>query len=763
MDLTALALNKSLSLYRLDINDSTVIPDVLRFRGQEALSQPFSWRIEFTTPQTVRGEDVLMKNASFDMNGNKAVHGMITAFEWLSTSTDQSHYAITLESRLALLSRSRRCAVFQNLSVPEVVEQVLRAHGLKGPDFEFRLALEYPSREVITQWRETDLEFIQRLLAEVGIWFRFEMNDATELDVVIFGDTQLQYLFDVRLPYREPSGLSAEECVWGIRTWHNVVPGGVHANTYNYRTATTPLHARVSVRSDAVTAGEHYRYGETYLKDGDDTDPEPATESGAFYARIYHERELNRSARLHLFSNAPHLTPGQVLEPQGDVITALKEGVIMTLVTFIGSRDSRLHVSVWGQPYTERYCFRPVVPERPEIHGTLPARTECREKHDIYAHLDEHGRYRVKLDFDRSDSEQGYSYLWLRMAKPYSGQDYGWHTPLTDGTEVAIAFSSGDIDLPYISHAMHDSEHVDVVTRDNRSQNILRTAGGNKLRMEDLRGEEHIALTSPYGASQLNQGHITDEQGKQRGSGFELRTDEHGVIRVAKGLFVTAEGQAKAAGDVLDMDTALREIEICQNQLQALAAAAEQAQALEADIASQIAMFDKRLKPLNEMIHFHGPEGVAFTSSEHMQLAAAKNIAMNAGGDISTGSMGNTALLAGEKIGLFARTGKLSLISGEGPVDIQAQNGNMQLFAEQKLSIAAASDILFAGKKRVTLIGGGSYLRIEAGKIEYGTTGDYIRKVKRTYFGASATMPVDLPSHDKVADLPPVLNAFSFS
>lgn len=94
---------------------------------------------------------------------------------------------------------------------------------------------------------------------------------------------------------------------------------------------------------------------------------------------------------------------------------------------------------------------------------------------------------------------------------------------------------------------------------------------------------------------------------------------------------------------------------------------------------------------------------------------------------------------------------------------IQAQNGNMRLFAEQKLSIAAASDILFAGKKRVTLIGGGSYLRIEAGEIGYGTTSDYVRKVKRTYPGASATMLVDLPSHDKVADLPPVLNAFSLS
>jgi type VI secretion system secreted protein VgrG len=57
----------------------------------------------------------------------------------------------------------------------------------------------------------------------------------------------------------------------------------------------------------------------------------------------------------------------------------------------------------------------------------------------------------VKPDFDRESTEPGYGYLWLRMAKPYSGDTYGWHTPLTDGTEVAIAYSRGDIDLPYIS------------------------------------------------------------------------------------------------------------------------------------------------------------------------------------------------------------------------------------------------------------------------------------------------------------------------
>ncbi|MDK9953231.1 type VI secretion system Vgr family protein, partial [Enterobacter ludwigii] len=434
----------------------------------------------------------------------------------------------------------------------------------------------------------------------------------------------------------------------------------------NYRTASTPMDATVSVRNDAVTAGEHYRYSAPYRDAGDDTSPEPETESGAFWARLHHERELNRTARIHLFSNAAHLAPGQVLEPQGDVITALKEGVILTLVTYRGARDSRLHVSVWGMPYTERYCFRPVEVPRPVIPGTLPARVESREKNDIYAHLDEQGRYRVKPDFDREGTEQGFGYLWLRMAKPTAGETLGWHTPLIDGTEVAIAYSNGDIDLPYIAYALHDSEHPDLVNRDNHTRNVLRTPANNKLRMEDKRGEEHIKLATEYGKTQLNSGHLVDNQGKSRGTGSELRTDEYGVIRAGKGLFISADAQAKAQGEALDMDAALKEIDRLNQQLQQLEIAAENAQALKADVDSQIQIFEQRLKPLNEAVHFTAPEGMALTSGEDMQLAAARNVVVNAGGDISVGTMGNLTALAGEKLGLFARIGQLSVKSGEG-------------------------------------------------------------------------------------------------
>ncbi|EPN2806681.1 type VI secretion system Vgr family protein [Serratia marcescens] len=743
-----LALFDGQTRYTLEINDSPLKPDVLNFHGREALNEPFKWTIEFTTAQQgIARQDVMLKYATLSMRSGRVVQGIITGFKHLKETADQTHFAVTLSSRLALLSHTRRCAVYQNVSVPELVEQVLRAHGLEGSDFAFRLEHTYPPRELITQWRETDLQFIQRILAEDGIWFCTGVNTTTGLDTVTFGDSQLQYQFDVQLPYREPSALhdGAVEAVWDARVWHHSVTGRVATRDYNYRTASTPMDAVVSVRNEAATTGEHYRYAAPYHEAGDDTSSEPETESGAFYARIHHERELNRAIRLHLFSNASHLTPGMVLETGDSEVPELKEGMVITLATFRAARDTRLHASLWGMPYSEQFCYRPEPGPRPVIAGTLMARVESEEKNDPYAHLDSQGRYRVKLDFSREDAEPGYNYLWIRQAKPCAGETYGWHTPLIDGTEVGIAFDGGDPDRPYIAHAFHDSEHADVVTRDNRSQNILRTAGRNELRMEDQRQAEHIALNTPFGATALNQGHVVDAQNEPRGTGFELRTDEFGVIRVAKGLLVTATGQTKAEGDVLSMDEALREIEMGRQRLAQLADAERQALALEADVASQIAMFSERLKPLNEVIHFTAPEGMAFTSDEHLQLAATDNIGINASGDISTGSLGDTALLAGQTLGLFAQSGKLSLISDQGPVQVQAQNGGLHMSAAQKLSISSMSDILFAGKKKVTLIGGGSYVKIEAGGIEYGTPHSYTRNIKRTQKLRPASQNISFP------------------
>lgn len=159
-------------------------------------------------------------------------------------------------------------------------------------------------------------------------------------------------------------------------------------------------------------------------------------------------------------------------------------------------------------------------------------------------------------------------------------------------------------------------------------------------------------------------------------------------------------------------------------------------------------LFDKiNLNPVSELSALDiWQDSQAMTSGEHLQLTAAGNIAINAGEDISTGSLGNTALLAGQTLGVFAQSGKLSLIADQGPVQVQAQNGGLHMSAAQKLSISSMSDILFAGKKKVTLIGGGSYVKIEAGGIEYGTPHTYTRNIKRTQKLKPASQPVEMPA-----------------
>lgn len=101
--------------------------------------------------------------------------------------------------------------------------------------------------------------------------------------------------------------------------------------------------------------------------------------------------------------------------------------------------------------------------------------------------------------------------------------------------------------------------------------------------------------------------------------------------------------------------------------------------------------------------------------------------------------------MAGEKLGFFSRTGQLSLKAGEGPVEVQAQNAAMLLIDEKKLMLSSVSDISFAGGKSITLIGGGSYLKLEAWKVEYGTAATYMRKVKRTMAAGSRPQSPELP------------------
>ncbi|EMW2210470.1 type VI secretion system tip protein VgrG [Escherichia coli] len=743
-------LNFDHSHHKLKIRGLKSPVDVLTFTGREQLSAPFRYDIEFTsTDKTIEPESVLMQDGAFSLSAPpvqgmpvqtalRTLHGIITGFKLLSSSRDEARYEVRLEPRMALLTRSRQNAIYQNLTVPQIVEKILRErHQMRGQDFVFNLKSEYPSREQVMQYGEDDLTFISRLLSEVGIWFRFATDARLKIEVIEFYDDQSGYERGLTLPLRHPSGLhdGATEAVWGLNTAYSVVEKSVTTRDYNYRTATAEMMTEQhdATGGDNTTYGEAYHYADNFLQKGD----KEAAESGAFYARIRHERYLNEQAILKGQSTSSLLMPGLEIKVQGDDAPAVfRKGVLITGVTASAARDRSYELTFTAIPYSERYGYRPALIPRPVMAGTLPARVTSTVKNDIYAHIDKDGRYRVNLDFDRDTWKPGYESLWVRQSRPYAGDTYGLHLPLLAGTEVSIAFEEGNPDRPYIAGVKHDSAHTDHVTIQNDKRNVLRTPANNKIRLDDERGKEHIKVSTEYGGkSQLNLGHLVDAGKQQRGEGFELRTDLWGAVRAKKGIFISADAQDKAQGQVREMAPAMAILDGAQSQMKSLSTDAQTANADPADLSSQIALLQQSVKDLTQAaILLSAPKGVAIASGEHLQLAASKNLIANAGNHADIGVVKNMFIGVGQALSVFVRKAGIKLFANKGAISVQAQNDLMELLAQKSIEITSTEDeIKITAKKKITLNGGGSYIRLDACGIEAGTPGEY--NVKAGYYG----------------------------
>ncbi|QZY82330.1 type VI secretion system tip protein VgrG [Klebsiella sp. CTHL.F3a] len=756
------------SHHLLSVKGCDAESDVLAFEGDEALSTPFRYRIEFTSGNhAISREMMLMKPGSLTLQapvdqgyGIKAqrpvrvIQGVVTGFERLGTSKDETHYALVLQPRLALLDRSHQNAIYQDLSVPQIVEKILRErHGMRGQDFLFSLSKEYPRREQVMQYGEDDLHFITRLLGEVGIWFRFTTDTRLNIDVVEFYDGQQGYEKGLTLPSVPPSGQHSEgvDSVWGMESHHNVVQKQVSTRDYNYRQATEDMNTQVdATRGDATTYGDAYHYADNYLTAGSQHDRNPAPESGAFFARIRHERYLNGQTQTRAITSCPTLSPGQVLKVTGgyEVAEVFAQGVVITAMHSHACRDEDFGVNFDGIPDSTDFSFRPEPGSRPVMAGTLPARVTSTTENDTYGHIDKDGRYRVNMLFDRDNWETGFESLWVRQSRPYAGDTYGLHLPLLAGTEVAIGFEDGNPDRPYISGVLHDSAHGDHVTIRNYKRNVLRTPANNKIRLDDERGKEHIKVSTEYGGkSQLSLGHLVDAEKQKRGEGFELRTDSWGAIRAQKGMFISADGQTKAQGQVLEMEPVVSNLGDAREQMTSISDDAQKATANPADLQAQIKLLEQQLTDLKKsVLLLSAPDGMALTSGQHLQVSAGQNLIATAGKNADVSVVKNLFVGVGNALSVFVRKLGIKLIANQGPVQVQAQNDLMALLARKEISIVSTEDeIKIIAKKKLTLNGGGSYIRIDASAIESATAGEY--RTKAGHYGrkASASEKVTLP------------------
>lgn len=725
------------SHHLLAVRDYDGSLDVLAFEGREDLSLPFSYRIEFTSPDhAISREAMLMKTASLTLQAPvdqgagikiqqpvRVVQGVVTAFERFATSEDQTHYALTLQPRLALLSRSHQNAIYQDASVPQIVEKILRErHGMQGQDFLFSLSKEYPRREQVMQYGEDDLHFITRLLGEVGIWFRFTADTRLNIDVVEFYDSQQGYEKSLALPSVPPSGQHAKgvDSVWGMESHYHVVEKQVSTRDYNYRLATEDMNVQVdATRDDSTTYGDAYHYADNYLTPGSPQERNPTPESGAFYARLRHERYLNGQTKLAGITSCPTLSPGAVLAVSGgdEVTEVFAKGVVITGMSSHARRDSDFDVHFSAIPAGGDYGFRPRPGRRPVMAGTLPARVTSTTENDTYGHIDKEGRYRVNMLFDRDNWETGFESLWVRQSRPYAGDTYGLHLPLLAGTEVAIGFEDGNPDRPYITGVLHDSAHGDHVTIRNYKRNVLRTPSNNKIRLDDNRGQEHIKVSTEYGGkSQLNLGHLVDSEKQKRGEGFELRTDSWGAIRARNGMFISADGQEKAQGEALEMGAAISLLKGALNQLTEWGSIAQSHNNVVPDKGPLQALVEGATDLKSAALLMSAPDGIAAVTPQSTLLHSGKGLSLQSLGEVNITTAQRHSVVSSKEISLLAQQMGMRLVSGKGPLAIESHADTLSLTSLKDVVVQSTQGHLqLTAKNGITLGCGGAYIRLAPG------------------------------------------------
>lgn len=722
------------SHHRLSVKGCEAELDVLAFEGHEALSKPFSYRIEFTSADHTLGQEMMLMKAAaltlqapveqgFGIKIQQAVRtlqGVVSGFERLGTSKDETRYALTLQPRLALLDRSHQNAIYQDMSVPQIVEKILRErHGMRGQDFLFSLSQEYPRREQVMQYGEDDLHFITRLLGEVGIWFRFTTDTRLNIDVAEFCDGPQGYEKGLTLPSVPPSGQHSQgaDAVWGMESHHSVVQKQVSTRDYNYRQATQDMNARVDVtRGDVTTYGDAYHYADNYLTAGSAYERSPAPESGAFYARIRHERYLNGQTQTRAVTSCPTLVPGMLLKVTGgdEVAEVFGQGVVVTAMHTHARRDEDFGVNFEGIPDSADFSFSPEPGARPVMAGTLPARVTSTTENDIYGHIDRDGRYRVNMLFDRDSRETGFESLWVRQSRPYAGDTYGLHLPLLAGTEVAIGFEDGNPDRPYIAGVLHDSAHGDHVTIRNYKRNVLRTPANNKIRLDDERGREHIKVSTEYGGkSQLNLGHLVDSEKQRRGEGFELRTDERGAIRAQKGIFISADGQPQAQGQVLEMGAAVSLLKGAVNQITEWGSITQTHHNFSPD-AGALREFVNGASNLKEAaLVMAAPKGIAAVTPETTLLHSGKGLYLQSLGEVNIATAQRHSVNASKAISILAQQEGMRLVSAKGPLAVESHADTLSMTSLKDVTVQSTQGHLqLTAKNGITLGCGGAYIRL---------------------------------------------------
>jgi type VI secretion system VgrG family protein len=492
---------------------------VLQFDAEEEVSQLFHVELRLVSRDPNIDFDLMLKRAarlSIITEGKKRnIHGMLAEFEqggeWQNGLYE---YRALLVPRLWMLSQSTQNQIFQDQTVLDIVESELKNVNKKGSnplseaglgsdaDYEAFTIRRYEEREYVVQYKETDLNFISRLMEHEGLYYYFEHNDDCE-KLVITDTFAEEHISDnsEALFQSEASGVRYDNrVVYKLSRMQKQIPSSVLVKDFNYRSPSLPMQAMGDIDESGIgfvtEFGAHFK----------------SPEEGEALATVRAEEFKCRQNTYSGESNISDFSCGHVYSLSQHFRSDYNQSYMLTKVKHQGSQEIESWGNIGSTKYSNQFDCIPALlqfrPQRlaikPRLFGIMNGVIDSEQ--DLgRADLDEQGRYKVQMPFDISGVAPGMASRRIRMAQSYGGAGddgggIGMSFPLLKGTEVIWTCIDGDIDRPIITGVVPNPLQPSPTNTQNANSNVIRTTSGISMSFNDGSGRDAGQNTTGGGA-----------------------------------------------------------------------------------------------------------------------------------------------------------------------------------------------------------------------------------------------------------------------
>ena len=487
--------------------------DVLLFHrmtATEALGRLFRFDLDLLSKDpNIKFEDLLGQNVTVRLelpqDKTRYFNGFVSRFSLSGSLGDLSAYTLTVHPWLWFLTRTADCRIFQEMTVPDIIKQVFRDHGFT--DFEEALSGSYRKWTYCVQYRETDFNFVSRLMEQEGIYYYFK-HEKNKHTLVLSDSVSSHEPFPgyEKIPFFPPDEHMRRE-EHHIHEWtvsQEVQPGIYALNDYDFERPKANLQVKSSIqRGHARAKMEIFDYPGEYTQTGD----------GETYVRARIEELQAEYEQVQGQSNARGLSVGSLFQlvdfPRQDqnreylVVSATHE--LESDVYADGSADGGEDVYTCSftalhskQPYRQ-----PRTTPKPMVQGPQTAVVVGPAGEEIYT--DKYGRVKIQFHWDRYGKNDENSSCWVRVSHPTAGKGWGAVQIPRIGQEVIVEFLEGDPDQPIITGRVYNANQMPPydlpgagMVSGMKSNSTPGGGGYNEISMNDTKGKENVTVHAQY-------------------------------------------------------------------------------------------------------------------------------------------------------------------------------------------------------------------------------------------------------------------------